>query len=118
VLDGLGVKNQLDASSGGLGLRIPPDFLGEASLITNGFSARYGEALSGLVNVVTLEPGSSWEGRGGEGRGGLPTRATAPSAARWTADWTGSALGGADRSPEALAWSRPWIYRAAWTMTR
>jgi TonB dependent receptor/Carboxypeptidase regulatory-like domain len=63
VLDGLGVKNQLDASSGGLGLRIPPDFLGEASLVTNGFSARYGEALSGLVNVVTLEPGSSWEGR-------------------------------------------------------
>jgi hypothetical protein len=63
VLDGLGVKNQLDASSGGLGLRIPPDFLGEASLVTNGFSARYGEALSGLVNVVTLEPGSAWEGR-------------------------------------------------------
>ncbi|MFL5494611.1 MAG: TonB-dependent receptor domain-containing protein [Gemmatimonadales bacterium] len=63
VLDGLGVKNQLDASSGGFGLRIPPDFLGEASLVTNGFSARYGEALSGLVNVVTLEPGPSWEGR-------------------------------------------------------
>jgi outer membrane receptor protein involved in Fe transport len=64
ILDGLGVKNQLDASSGGLGLQVPPDLLSEASLITNGFSARYGQALSGLVNVVTLDPGPRWEGRG------------------------------------------------------
>ncbi len=63
ILDGLGVKNQLDAATGGLGLRLPPDLLGEASLITNGFSARYGQALSGLVNVVTREPGETWEGR-------------------------------------------------------
>ena len=63
ILDGLGVKNQLDASSGGLGLRLPPDLLGEASLVTNGFSARYGQALSGLVNVVTRDPGESWDGR-------------------------------------------------------
>ena len=63
ILDGLGVKNQLDAASGGLGLHIPPDLLGEASLVTNGFSARYGQALSGLVNVVTRDPGDSWEGR-------------------------------------------------------
>ncbi|HKU62300.1 MAG TPA: TonB-dependent receptor [Gemmatimonadales bacterium] len=63
ILDGLGVKNQLDASSGGLGLQVPPDLLSETSLITNGFSARYGQALSGLVNVVTLDPGDRWEGR-------------------------------------------------------
>jgi carboxypeptidase family protein len=63
ILDGLGVKNQLDAANGGLGLRIPPDVLSEASLVTNGFSARYGQALSGLVNVVTKEPGSRWGGR-------------------------------------------------------
>jgi hypothetical protein len=63
ILDGLGVKNQLDASSGGLGLAIPPDLLSEASLVTNGFSARYGQALSGMVNVVTRDPGESWEGR-------------------------------------------------------
>ncbi|MGH7509158.1 MAG: TonB-dependent receptor [Gemmatimonadales bacterium] len=63
ILDGLGVKNQLDAANGGLGVRIPPDALSEASLITNGFSARYGQALSGLVNVVTREPGDRWEGR-------------------------------------------------------
>jgi hypothetical protein len=63
ILDGLGVKNQLDASSGGLGLQVPPDLLSEASLVTNGFSARYGQALSGMVNVVTREPGDDWEGR-------------------------------------------------------
>ena len=63
ILDGLGIKNQLDAAHGSLGLRIPPDALSEASLITNGFSARYGQALSGLVNVVTREPGSRWQGR-------------------------------------------------------
>jgi hypothetical protein len=63
ILDGLGVKNQLDASQEGLGLRIPPDVLSEASLVTNGFSARYGQAISGLVNVVTKEPGNAWEGR-------------------------------------------------------
>src|SRR5439155_2010397 len=63
VLDGLGVKNQLDASTGPLGLRIPPDILTEASLVTNAFSARYGQALSGLVNVVTKDGGDRWQGR-------------------------------------------------------
>src|SRR5437879_11543405 len=55
ILDGLGIKNQLDASTGSLGLRLPPDILEEASLVTNGFSARYGQALSGLINVVTRD---------------------------------------------------------------
>ncbi len=63
VLDGLGVKNQLDASTGPLGVRIPPDILTEASLVTNGFSARYGQALSGLINVVTKDGGDHWSGR-------------------------------------------------------
>ncbi len=63
ILDGLGVKNQLDASTGGLGLRLPPDILTEASLVTNGFSARYGQAISGLVNVVTRDGGERWSGR-------------------------------------------------------
>ncbi|MGH7533693.1 MAG: carboxypeptidase regulatory-like domain-containing protein, partial [Gemmatimonadales bacterium] len=63
VLDGIGFKNQLDASTGGFGVRLPPDLLTEASLITNGFSARYGQAISGLVNVVTRDGGDHWEGR-------------------------------------------------------
>jgi hypothetical protein len=63
IIDGLGVKNQLDASTGSLGIRIPPDALTEVSLVTNGFSARYGQALSGLVNVVTRDGGDRWSGR-------------------------------------------------------
>ncbi|HXM37584.1 MAG TPA: TonB-dependent receptor [Gemmatimonadales bacterium] len=63
VLDGLGVKNQLDASTGPLGVRIPPDLLTEATLATNGFSARYGQAISGLINVVTKDGGDRWSGR-------------------------------------------------------
>jgi hypothetical protein len=63
IIDGLQVKNQLDASTGGLGLRVPVDLLTEAALTTNGFSARYGQALSGMVNVVTREGGDRWSGR-------------------------------------------------------
>ncbi len=63
VLDGLGVKNQVDASTGPLGVRIPPDLLTEASLVTNAFSARYGRAVSGLVNVVTRDPADRWQSR-------------------------------------------------------
>jgi outer membrane receptor protein involved in Fe transport len=63
IIDGLGVKNQLDASTGSLGVRLPPDILTEASLVTNGFSARYGQALSGLINVVTKDGGEEWSGR-------------------------------------------------------
>ncbi len=63
IIDGLGVKNQLDASTGQIGLRIPPDMLEEASLTSDAFSARYGQAISGLVNVVTRDGGSHWRGR-------------------------------------------------------
>ncbi|HXE56629.1 MAG TPA: TonB-dependent receptor [Gemmatimonadales bacterium] len=63
IIDGLGIKNQLDASTGGLGLRLPPDMLTEVGLITNGFSARYGQAVSGLVNVVTKDGGDRLAGR-------------------------------------------------------
>ncbi|HEX9393077.1 MAG TPA: TonB-dependent receptor [Gemmatimonadales bacterium] len=63
ILDGLGVKNQIDASTGSIGIRVPPDMLTEASLVTNGFSARYGQAISGMVNVVTKDGGSRWLGR-------------------------------------------------------
>ncbi|HEU4569040.1 MAG TPA: TonB-dependent receptor [Gemmatimonadales bacterium] len=63
VLDGVGVKNQLDASTNGPGFRIPPDLLQEASLVSNGFSARYGQAISGLINVTTRDGGDRWSGR-------------------------------------------------------
>ncbi len=63
ILDGMGVKNQLDASSNSIGIQIPPDILTEATLVTNGFSAKYGQAISGMVNVVTTDGGPTWTGR-------------------------------------------------------
>lgn len=64
VLDGFGIKNQLDASTNGASaIQIPPDIITGASLITNGFSARYGQAISGVVDVTTKDGGDSWSGR-------------------------------------------------------
>jgi Carboxypeptidase regulatory-like domain/Outer membrane protein beta-barrel family len=63
ILDGLGLKNQLDASTGSLGVRVPPDLLAEASLVTNGFSARYGQAVSALVNLSTRDGADRLSGR-------------------------------------------------------
>ncbi|HXI21884.1 MAG TPA: TonB-dependent receptor [Gemmatimonadales bacterium] len=63
IIDGLGLKNQLDASTGNLGVRVPPEMLSEASLVTNGFSARYGQAVSALVNLVTRDGADRWTGR-------------------------------------------------------
>ena len=62
ILDGLGVKNQLDASTGETAVRLPPDIITEASLVTNGFSARYGQAISGMINAVTRDGGELWSG--------------------------------------------------------
>jgi hypothetical protein len=63
ILDGLGIKNSLDASTNGTGIRIPTDLITEARLITNGFSAKYGQAISGLVSVTTRDGGDEWRGR-------------------------------------------------------
>lgn len=62
VLDGLGFKNQLDASSGYFGVRIPTNAIAEASVVTNGFSALYGQALSGIVTADTKDGGDRLEG--------------------------------------------------------
>ncbi|MFN8651500.1 MAG: hypothetical protein U0133_06340 [Gemmatimonadales bacterium] len=51
--------------AGSLGVRVPPDALAEASLVTNGFSARYGQAVSALVNLATRDGGD----RSGAARG-------------------------------------------------
>jgi len=42
-----------DAISGGLGVNIPLSAVQQVNVITGGFSAEYGNALSGVVNVVT-----------------------------------------------------------------
>ncbi len=64
VVDGLEVKNQLEASAHGLGLEPPPDALEEVEVITGGMSASYGSALSGVVSYVTRRGSSErWDGR-------------------------------------------------------
>lgn len=64
VLDGFGIKNQLDASTNGAtAIQIPPDLITSATLVTNGFSARYGQAISGVVDVTTKDGGDTWRGR-------------------------------------------------------
>jgi len=62
VIDGLGFKNQLDASSGQFGVRIPTAAIEEASVVTNGFSALYGQALSGIVMADTKDGGDRLAG--------------------------------------------------------
>ncbi len=58
--DGMPVQDQF---SGGLGTRINPDALETVSLTSGGYSAEYGEALSGVVNLLTQEGSSHYVGK-------------------------------------------------------
>ena len=62
VVDGLQVKNQFNASTDEPAFRIPIGAISEATLVTNGFSARHGQALSGVVDVNTRIPGGRFDG--------------------------------------------------------
>jgi hypothetical protein len=53
VVDGLEVKNQFEASSQGLGIELSPTSLEEVEVMTGGFGAQFGSALSGVVSFVT-----------------------------------------------------------------
>lgn len=52
-----------DPFVGQAGTRISPDALEELNLTTGGFTAEYGEALSGVVSAITREGGSSFAGK-------------------------------------------------------
>ena len=58
--DGMPVQDQF---SGGLGTRVNPDALETISLTSGGYSAEYGEALSGVVNVLTQEGTDKYAGK-------------------------------------------------------
>ncbi len=58
-LDGMPVEDQFH---GLLGTRINPEALEEISLSSGGFSAEYGEALSGVVNALTREGSHVYSG--------------------------------------------------------
>ncbi len=57
--DGFSVQDPFFASSG---IRIMPSALEELSLTSGGYTAEYGEALSGIVNAVTREGGAEYHG--------------------------------------------------------
>lgn len=62
VIDGVTVKNFLEGSQEGLGVDMGVLSIQELSVVTNGFSAEYGQALSGVINLVTKEGGRAHEG--------------------------------------------------------
>lgn len=53
LVDGLEVKNPVESSSQGAALELSPTALEEVEVITGGFGAAYGSALSGVVSYVT-----------------------------------------------------------------
>src|SRR5690606_10494468 len=64
VVDGMELKNQLEASTQGSGIELSPTSLEEIEVITGGFGAQYGSALSGVVSYVTRSGNPDrWEGR-------------------------------------------------------
>ncbi|MBD3257316.1 TonB-dependent receptor plug domain-containing protein, partial [candidate division GN15 bacterium] len=58
--DGFSVQDPFTASAG---IRIMPSSLEELSLTSGGFTAEYGEALSGVVSAVTREGTANYRGR-------------------------------------------------------
>lgn len=67
LLDGIPVRSPVDNSFSSL---LPVSAVSEASIITGGASAEYGNAMSGVVNMVSREGGDAWAGdfvlRGGD----------------------------------------------------
>jgi hypothetical protein len=64
-IDGLEVKNQLEAATQGPAIELSPSSLQEVEVVTGGFRADNGSALSGVVSYVTRRGGTErWEGRG------------------------------------------------------
>lgn len=65
VIDGIELKNQLEASREGFGLELSPSSLEEVDVITGGFGAEFGSALSGVVSYTTRRGNPErWESRG------------------------------------------------------
>jgi outer membrane receptor for ferrienterochelin and colicin len=59
IVDGIPVT---DAINGGISLDVSTNAIEELSLITGSFAAEYGQAMSGIVNIVTKQGGSKYSG--------------------------------------------------------
>ncbi len=58
-VDGVKVEDPL---GGGRGQQISREFLQELSILTGSFNAEYGDAMSGIVKIITREGGDHYEG--------------------------------------------------------
>ena len=66
LIDGFEAKNQFEASAQGAALELPPSALEEIEVITGGFGAQYGSALSGVVSYTTRRGSrEAWDARAG-----------------------------------------------------
>lgn len=61
IIDGMSVNDPL--AGGGYGYQIDPSIINEIEVLTGGFNAEYGQAVSGVVNVSTKEGGERFEGK-------------------------------------------------------
>ncbi len=60
LVDGVPTRDPL---SGGMGTQLDKYAIQELQVLTGGFSAEYGQALSGVVNIVTKEGGTQYNAR-------------------------------------------------------
>jgi len=61
IIDGMSVNDPL--AGGGYGYQIDPSLINEIEVLTGGFNAEYGQAVSGVVNVSTKEGGDRFAGK-------------------------------------------------------
>jgi len=61
IVDGVSVNDPL--SGGGYGYQIDPSIINEIEVLTGGFNAEYGQAVSGVVNVSTKEGSDRLSGK-------------------------------------------------------
>ena len=61
IIDGISVNDPL--AGGGYGYTIDPSIINEIEVLTGGFNAEYGQAVSGVVNVSTKEGDDRWSGK-------------------------------------------------------
>jgi hypothetical protein len=60
LLDGVSVQDPLSGT--GFGLRLSTEAIEEIEVLTGGFNAEFGQAMSGIVNVSTKEGGEDYHG--------------------------------------------------------
>jgi hypothetical protein len=64
LVDGMGIKNQVEGATEGQGLQFSPSSLSEIEVITGGFRAEYGSTLSGVVSYTTRRGDPDrWDGQ-------------------------------------------------------